>query len=360
MAAFWERTYFHNSADTWLTAAATVLGVTGALILCKNVIVSRLKESAAKSAALWDDVLLDVAQRTSIIFQLAMGVATSTYVLDLPTHWDGRIRTAVLLVGILQAGLWGNGLVHFILVAVVDRRGPGDPAQATGRNMLRFLAMALVWGAVVVWGLDSLGFPISTLVAGLGVTGVAVALATQNIVGDLFASISILLDKPFLIGDFIVIESFAGTVERIGIKTTRLRSLGGEYLIMSNSDLTKSRVRNYRNMRERRIAFAFTVRYETPYPILQRIPAMVRESIDNVPQTRIDRVELLTFGESGLAYEVVYYVLDPSFNLYTAIQQQVNYGIIERFAAHQIEFAFRSQMNYSAEASLARRESRAS
>lgn len=360
MGEFWQHTYFHNSADTWLTAAGTVLGVTGALILCKNVIVSRLKESASKTDALWDDVLLDVAQRTSIFFQLAMGVAASTYILDLPTHWDSRIRTAVLLIGILQAGLWGNGLVHFILVAVVDRRGPGDPAQTTGRNMLRFLSMSLVWGAVVVWGLDSLGFPISTLVTGLGVTGVAVALATQNIVGDLFASISILLDKPFLIGDFIVVDTFAGSVERIGIKTTRLRSLGGEYLILSNSDLTKSRVRNYRNMQERRILFNFTVRYETPYTTLQRIPAMVRESVENVPQTRLDRVELLTFGESGLSYEVVYYVLNPSFNLYTAIQQQINYGLIERFTENQIEFAFRSQMNYNAEAGPYLRESRAS
>jgi small-conductance mechanosensitive channel len=202
--------------------------------------------------------------------------------------------------------------------------------------------------------MENLGINVSTLVAGLGVTGVAVALATQSLVSDLFASVSIILDKPFLVGDFIVLDSgYQGTVERIGIRTTRLRSLSGEELVFANSDLGKTRVRNFRSLRERRIVFGFSLRYETPMAQLERITDWLREAIEDAGEdagnTRFDRADMLTFGESGLGFEVVYYVLDGSYNVYTAVQQDINFRIMRLFASHDIQFAYRTTLVLKAE-----------
>jgi small-conductance mechanosensitive channel len=184
------------------------------------------------------------------------------------------------------------------------------------------------------------------LIAGLGVGGIAVALAAQNILGDLFASLSIVVDKPFVVGDFIVIDDFLGTVDRIGLKTTRLRSLSGEQLIFSNADLLKSRIRNYRFMRERRIVFSFGVEYETPLPALETIPGTVREIIEAQERTRFDRAHFKSYGASALDFEVVYYVLVPEFNTYMDIQQAINFELFRRFADAGIGFAYPTQKLY--------------
>lgn len=348
LTRFMEHEYLGNSFSAWALALAMVLTITTALRITRTVIVYRLRDSA-QTASIWDDVVLDMAARTKLIFQVTMGVVAASYMLDLPHRWDHRLHTVVTAVTIVQAGWWMTGVGHFVLNGMLDRRGdPTDAAQKTGRNMLRFLGMSVIWGLVCLLVLENSGVSISGLAAGLGVTGIAVALATQNIVGDLFASISILLDKPFLLGDFIIVDSYMGTVERIGIKTTRLRSLSGEGLIMANSDLTKSRVRNYRTMAERRIVFSFGIRYETPLDILKKVPTIVGECIDAQTMARLDRVEMLTFGESAFTYEAVWYVLDPSYNVYTSTQQSINYAILERFAVHDIQFAFRTQVTYAA------------
>jgi small-conductance mechanosensitive channel len=207
--------------------------------------------------------------------------------------------------------------------------------------------LASLVGRVVLWAiaalvtLDNLGFNITTLMASLGIGGIAVALAVQNILGDIFSSVSIALDKPFVIGDFIVVDSFMGTVEYIGMKTTRLRSLGGEQIVFSNTELLKNRIRNYKRMQERRVAFEFGVAYETPAEELERIPQLVKEIVSNEKlETRFDRAHFKTYGDSALQFEVVYFVLDPDYNKYMDIQQDINLALLRAFRTRNITFAY--------------------
>jgi len=180
-------------------------------------------------------------------------------------------------------------------------------------------------------------------VAGLGVGGIAVALALQNILGDVFASMSILLDKPFVTGDFITVDELMGTVEHVGLKTTRLRSLSGEQLVFANSDLLKSRIRNYQRMEERRVAFAVRLAYPTPAEKLAAIPAIVREIIDAQELARFGRSHFKSFGTFSLDFENVYYVKSPDYDTYMDVQQAINLAICRRFQEEGIEFAHPAQ-----------------
>lgn len=186
----------------------------------------------------------------------------------------------------------------------------------------------------------------TALVAGLGVGGIAVALAAQNILGDLFASLTIVFDKPFLIGDFIIVGEHLGTVEHIGLKTTRLRSLTGEQLVFSNTDLLNSRIRNFKRMQERRIVFTIGVSYGTPYHAIAAIPGIIRNIVEDTAQVRFDRAHFKEYGTYSLNFEVVYWVLSPEFALYMDIQQQINLEIFRRFEEEGIQFALPMQNLY--------------
>jgi small-conductance mechanosensitive channel len=199
---------------------------------------------------------------------------------------------------------------------------------------------ALVWAVVGLLVLDNLGVDVTALVTGLGIGGVAVALALQNVLSDLFASLSIVLDKPFVVGDFIVVGDSMGSVEHVGLKTTRLRSLSGEQLVVSNSDLLGSRIRNYQRMSERRAVFQLGVTYETPPDKLRAIPAILRAVIEAQSATRFDRSHFKSYGAFSLDFETVYYVLTPDYNRYMDIQEAINLELLRHFTAHGIEFAY--------------------
>ena len=321
----------------WLLAVALALAVTVGLSLARHLVLWRMAAHAQRTASLWDDVVVDAARRTSLPTRLVLGLFAGSQLLDLPVAWRGRIEVATWLVCSLQVGLWGTRVVHYAIVAWVDRRGDAeDQAQKTSRNMLRFLSNLLVWTGVVLVACNLLGLSASSLATGLGVFGLALTLATQNIVADIFASISVLLDKPFLLGDFIIVDDCLGWVERIGIKTTRLRSLGGENIILANSDLTKSRVRNFRGMPTRRIVFTFALRHGTSLAALREVPNWLRELVDHEPKARFDRAELRAFVEAGFQFELVYYVLDPDYRAYTALQQRINFGLLEHLEARHL------------------------
>jgi len=191
--------------------------------------------------------------------------------------------------------------------------------------------------------LDNLGVNITALVAGMGIGGIAVALAAQNILGDLFASISIVLDKPFVINDFIIVGDYMGSVEHIGVKTTRIRSLSGEQIVFSNTDLLNSRVRNFKRMVERRVVFSFGVVYGTPAEKLEAIPGIVRGIIEAIDGTRFDRAHFAKYGDSSLDFEVVYFVVTGDYNVYMDIQQAINLAIYRSFEDEGLGFAFPTQ-----------------
>lgn len=245
-----------------------------------------------------------------------------------------------------QAALWSIALLSFWITGYMQKRAPEDAATATTISALRFLGKLAIWSVVLLLALENLGMDITALVAGLGVGGIAVALALQKVLGDLFASLSIVLDKPFVIGDFIIVDEYLGSVEHIGLKTTRVRSLSGEQLVFSNNDLLSSRIRNYKRMAERRIVFSFGVVYQTARDKLVEIPGMVREIIEGLEMARFDRAHFKAFGDSSLNFEVVYYVLAPDYNVYMDLQQTINLELYRRFDEQGIEFAYPTRTLY--------------
>ena len=221
-----------------------------------------------------------------------------------------------------------------------------DPSKINKIKGLFPAMNIIIWGIGLLFILDNLGVNISTIIAGLGIGGIAVALAAQALLGDLFSYFSMMFDRPFELGDFIIIDNFMGTVENIGIKTTRIRSLSGEQLIFSNTDLTNSRVRNYKRMGERRVVFKIGVTYNTSVVKLKKIPQIIKKIIENIDGTRFDRVHFFSYGDFSLIYEVVYYVLTGDYNKYMDINQEINFKIYEEFAKEMIDFAFPTQTLY--------------
>jgi small-conductance mechanosensitive channel len=235
-----------------------------------------------------------------------------------------------------------TSFIGFIFKQALEGKEKSRQREKQAKGIL-LIVQTIFWVLGFLFLIDNLGYDITTLVAGLGIGGIAIALAAQTILGDLFSYLVIFFDKPFEIGDFIVIQDKMGTVEYIGIKTTRIRTLGGEQLVCSNTDLTNSRVHNFKRMEERRVVFTFGVVYQTPVAKLKIIPQMVQKIIEGIEYTRFDRAHFLAFGKSSLDFEVVYYVVTPDGNLYMDIQQKINLEILSLFEMEEVQFALASQ-----------------
>jgi small-conductance mechanosensitive channel len=340
---FLDTKFLGNSVRQWAIAAAVLVGVVVALRVAARVVVGRLVALARRTTTEWDDIVTAALAKTKTLFLLVVGVYAASLSLTLSTRAQNGVRQLTIIALLVQAALWLGAILTRWLQSYRKREMQEDPATATTVSALGFVGKLLLWTAVVLLALDNLGVDITTLVAGLGVGGVAVALALQNILGDLFASLSIVLDKPFVLGDFLIIDDHLGNVEYIGLKTTRLRSLWGEQLIFSNSDLLKSRVRNFGRMFQRRIVFTLGVTYQTPREKLKVIPGIVREAIEAQEKTRFDRAHFKAFGDFSLNFEAVYYVTVPDYNTYMDIQQAINLRVHERFEQEGIEFAYPTQ-----------------
>ena len=293
-----------------------------------------------------DDALVEMIGATRLwLISLALAYPAAQ-MLTLGGALRHAIYDVTVIAFFVQFGLWAARLLHTWIANARQRARDHDPAALSSFGAISFIARAALWSVVALLVLDNLGINVSALVAGLGIGGIAIGLALQNILGDLFASLSIVLDKPFAVGDFIIIDNYMGTVENIGVKTTRLRSLDGELLVFSNGDLTKSRLRNYKQMARRRVLFGFGVRYDTTAEQLEAIPGMVREIIEGLPDTKFDRAHFKAFGASSLDFEVVFWMLKPDYNLYMDAQQAINLALFRRFADNGIGFAFPSQSIY--------------
>lgn len=317
-------------------AAVAVALVLGAAI---RLVVRRLRRIAASTTNTADDLVADVAARTTSWFPVIVGLWVGTLFLDLPDRLDMAVKIIVAAAFGIQAGRWlttfGEGMA---MRAAEDR----DPKSAT-MTIVRIGVRLVVWAGVFLMVLANLGVDVTALVAGLGVGGVAVALALQAVLGDLFASLAIAFDKPFEVGDFIVMDDFAGTVERVGLKTTRVRSISGEQLIFSNAKLLESRIRNFRRMEERRILFEFGVTYQTPSKTLQAIPGEVEKIVRSDELSRFDRAHFKSYGDSALIFEVVYFVLSRDYTTFMDVQQRINLALFDRMAEMGVEFAYPTQ-----------------
>jgi len=355
--------FFNNTVLAWLTALGVAAAVALALYLIKRVVVHHLRRLATLTETRLDDIAVEVLDATRVLVIVIIGLFVGSKLLALPPYVDLVVTRIAIVTGLLQGALWGNGALRAWLTDYYQSRSD-DPGRATSAAAVTFIARMVLWIVILLMILDNLGVNITTLVASLGIGGVAVALAVQNILGDLFASLSIVLDKPFVIGDFVIVDKYLGTVEYVGLKTTRIRSLGGEELIFANGDLLKSRLQNMTRMRRRRIVFSIAVTYDTPRDKLAAIAPMLAEIVKAQQEVSFDRAHFQGIGPSAMNFEVVYWVESPDYNRFMDIQQEILLQIVDGLAALDVRLAYPTQvlhmpdLRQAAEAADARRDAR--
>jgi small-conductance mechanosensitive channel len=337
--AFLQNRFYGGTLADWGVALGVVLVIVLAAALARPVLIRRLSVLAQRTSTRVDDVLVYVIEAIQIWLVAIMALFVGSHGLTLAPKVVKAIDTAATAALFLQIGLFGNALLELWMKRQYRHALAHDAGAATSLSALGFLGRIVLWAVVVLFALDNLGINITTLVAGLGIGGIAVALAVQNILGDLFASLSIVIDKPFVIGDVIVIDDATGTVEHVGLKTTRLRSVDGEQIVVSNSDLLKTRIRNFKRMYERRVLLRFGLSYATTPEQIESVPPLVQRAVQEHKKVRFERAHFQRFGEAALDFEAVYWVTDPDYNLHMGIQQDVLLNLMREFARLGIEFA---------------------
>ncbi|MGE3769877.1 MAG: mechanosensitive ion channel family protein [Bdellovibrionales bacterium] len=335
--------WMNNTYSAWLQAVAIAVAAAAALILVDKLLEHRLDAVARPQQLKILSFLNRLAHHTSVLFLLILALDLGLARLALPENIDTVTDHVFSVVLFIQIGLWASEFISDAVVGLARRQERHNPAVRNALALIRMLTRGVVWALVLIAILDNLGFDITALVAGLGIGGAAVALASQNILSDLFSSLGLVLDKPFTVGDFIVLGNNMGTVENIGMKTTQIRSLSGEQLIIPNTDLLQARIHNYKRMQERRVVQRFGILYETPPEKVAAVPAMLRAAVEKHENARFDRAHFDKFGDSALEFELVYFILSAEFNTYMDIKQQINLDLLQQFADTGLQFAYPTQ-----------------
>jgi small-conductance mechanosensitive channel len=348
-ASSWSSTLvLGNPVRAWITSAAIVLAILLLFWIVRSIVLRRLTKISERTHTRVDDVVVGVLSGVRFWVMLLVAIAAASAALTLPGTLEKVLRgLAVLALGI-QAMIASRVLIAVAIeTALKTHRQPDgspDPTVASGVGILRFIAMLVIGAVVLVLALENMDFKATPLITSLGVGGIAVALAVQNILGDLFGSLTIIFDKPFVVGDTIKVGEHVGTVERIGIKTTRVRSVNGEELVFANSDLLSSRIQNFKSLQTRRMVSVLAVEYETSPALLQRIPTLVQEAVESQAQTRFERCHFRDFGAYALNFELVYVVTTNDFDAAMRAQAGVNLALHERFNQEKITFALPTQV----------------
>jgi len=337
-----EKTFLQNSILDYIVFSVSFLAAMIAIQVLKSIVINRLKAWSEKTTTSIDDFLIKIVEQKLLpllyfgAFYLTFNSLYITEAIERAIDVAGIILVTFLSIRLIV------GIVNYT-IETYTRKKSFDPARKKNFKGIITIVKVIIWAAGVTFLLDNLGFKISAVIAGLGIGGIAVALAAQTILGDLFSYFVIFFDRPFEVGDFIIAGDFMGSIEHIGIKTTRVRSLGGEQLVFSNTDLTNSRIRNYKRMEKRRVLFSIGVVYQTATALIKEIPGIIKQAIESTDGTAFDRAHFSSYGDFSLNFEIVYYVLSPDYNKYMNIQQEINFQIKEEFEKRGIEFAYPTQ-----------------
>jgi small-conductance mechanosensitive channel len=334
-------TFLHNSLENWGMALGVAVAATAAMYFVRALVLHRVRTRELQGPARLHDLVASMLAKTYLLFIFAIGLYLGSLFLELPPSRVKVMDRVAITALLLQLAVWGDtGLCAWRDQYRRNAIGAdGDGSRRASSSVLGFIFRLTLWVVIVLMLLDNFGFSITTLVASLGIGGVAVALAVQNILGDLFASLSIMLDKPFEIGDFIIVGDVLGSVEHIGLKTTRVRSLGGEQVVFSNGDLLKSRIHNHKRMETRRVAFILRIAYGTSEQQLSAIPQLVRDIVTAQPNVDFERAHFMHYGEWSLDFEVVYHFQSPDYLLHMDAQQTIFLELYRAFEREGIRFA---------------------
>lgn len=339
LSEFLQKTFLDNTVADWLQATGVFLVVLGALWVVQRAFDRKFKRMAAESKAAFDDILVATLGATKSFFRVFLALWAAVRFLDLPESID-KVALALAFVSILlQAGIWlATSWGRWIELLRQRKQAEDEPySWLVG---IEWGGRVTIWVVVLLIGLDKFGINVTGLVTGLGIGGVAIALAVQSILSDLISAISIWTDKPFVVGDSLKVGEQRGTVEDIGFKTTRLRSPTGEQVVFQNSDILGARIHNYGRMEERRGDVLIQIASETPRETVERIPDAIREIVEAQDEVRFVRSHFTKIGEAGLVIEAVYYVTVPDYETFMNVQQAINLALVDRLRVEKTEFGF--------------------
>lgn len=334
-----ERVFYHNTLLSCLIAAGIAAGALLALSVLRRVAANRFAALAKRTEGGLDDLVCALLAGIHLPVIAVLALYAGSLVLALPEPARRFVEQVAILALLVQAAISGRHAIAFAVDAYARRKAGADPGLVTTMRTLAFLANVVLFALLALAALDNLGIDVTALVAGLGIGGIAVALAIQNILGDLFASLSIVLDRPFQAGDFIVVDGHMGTVEHIGLKTTRLRSLTGEQIVISNGDLLRSRIRNYKRMQKRRVAFDLRIAHNTPPEKLAAVAGILRGAIESQPGPRVDAAALKEIGVFSVVFEAAYILPTPEPAVFRDVHEKILIELLRRLAAEGIPLA---------------------
>ena len=334
-----------------ILALGIVIGLNAVFWILRKIILVYLKNLSTKTITSFDDMLIAAVSGVRAWVYTIVSIHAALIIFSLP-NWLDVTTTAIFLFALVWQGIEvAVTVVDYLTNKYVAVSAEGD-AQAeanlgTIAELIRLMVRIGLWVLGSLFVLANLGINVTSLIAGLGIGGIAIAFALQGVLSDLFASFSIYLDRPFRIGDYIVIGTDSGTVEKIGIKSTRLRTLQGEELVVANAELTSARVQNFKKMDERRIVATIGITYETPYKLVENVPSVITEAFEAFDGGRLDRVYFTSFGDSALVFEIVYFIESPEMKDFLEVQQRFNLMLLKAFTEKGIEFAYPTQTIYS-------------
>ena len=338
--------FLNNKLGDYFLAVVVLLVGVIIIKIFRKITFRYLKRWAAKTTNIYDDAIIDIVARDLIPIAYLGVVYLAINNLKFNPTIKGLITVTLIILTVILAIRFLSESIEYILKIYWITYHADNANIEQSINALVPAIKVVFWLIGIVFILDNLGFDISAVVASLGIGGVAIALASQGVLQDLFSYFSILLDRPFELGDFIIVGDYLGTVEYVGIKTTRLKSISGEEIIIANTDLTSSRIRNFKRMRQRRIVFKFGVVYETNTEQLALIPNLITDIINDTENSTCDRAHFAGYGEYSLNFEVIYFVNTNDYAVYMDAQQKINLKIKSAFTQHQIEFAYPTQVHY--------------
>lgn len=340
MEEFFAQDFLGNSFERWMVAVGLFLGVLLVGLAVRSLVASRIEKVAARTDTPFDDLAASLLRNTHFLFFFLVALHVGANSLILGPKVAKILQITFFLVVFLQIGLWLSRAINFLGDFYVNRTLAVDAAKATTLRTLMVFSQLFLWVLIVLLMLDNWGVKVGPFIAGLGLGGIAIAFAVQGILADIFASLSIVMDKPFAIGDSIGVGAETGTVEYVGVKTTRVRSISGEQLVFSNADLLKMQIKNFKRMTERRVLMKIGVEYETALSKLESLPRWLQELVEAEKDLRFGRAHIVRFGDSSLDYELEYFVRTPDAIVYMDIQQKLHFAILRKFEAEEIGFAY--------------------
>ncbi|MGJ3230547.1 MAG: mechanosensitive ion channel family protein [Oceanicaulis sp.] len=323
-----------------LTAAGVAAGLYVALLVLRMLAHAALKRLGRKDETAFPAIVGRAVGKINSLFLLVVSLAVTIRFYPIPGVFEDILSWLMLVALVLQVSALAQEIAVSLLQRKAARAGETGSDLSSAVSVLKWLIIGAIWILTIIVLLDTAGVQVTALIAGLGVGGIAIGLAAQGIFSDLFASLSILFDKPFKKGDFVNFGTISGTVEEIGLRTTRIRSLSGEQISVSNTDLTSERVHNFQRLMRRRQVVRIGVLYQTPADVIEAIPGWIKEHIDTVELVTFDRAHFTGFGDSSLNFEIVFWVEKPDYVIFMDKTQEVNLGIMRRFAAEGVDFAY--------------------